>query len=146
MGDTRSWVLPHFLAFSLATLARGYFHTVEISHSLRSLVGTSTRSRFLTRYARSWVLPHGRAFSLATLARAYFRTLNFRKKNPLRKIKKKTKTIPWEYSFQKYSSQKISFCLPEGCQNDLKTFFKRFESHVKFSKKKNSTPKNQKKN
>merc|ERR1712105_183853 len=57
-----------------ATLARGYFHTVELSHSLRSLVGTSTSSSFLTRYARSWVLPHVRAFSLAMLARGYFRT------------------------------------------------------------------------
>merc|ERR1712105_508945 len=56
-------------------LARGYFHTVELSHSLRSLVGTSIRSSFLTRYARSWVLPHCRAFSLATLARGYFRTV-----------------------------------------------------------------------
>merc|ERR1712105_499429 len=88
----RSWLLTHDRAFSLATLARGYFHTIELSHSLRSLVGTSTRSSCLTCYARSWVLPHGRAFSLATLARGYFHTLNFReKKIPLRKIKKKTK-------------------------------------------------------
>merc|ERR1712105_515436 len=68
-------VLPHVRAFSLATLARGYFHTVELSHSLRSLVCISTRSSFLTRYARSWLLPHGRAFSLATLARGYFPTV-----------------------------------------------------------------------
>merc|ERR1712105_40953 len=52
----------------------GDFHTVELSHLPRSLLGTSTRSGFLTRYARSWVLPHIQAFSLATLTCGYFRT------------------------------------------------------------------------
>merc|ERR1712105_517410 len=142
----RSWVLPYGRAFSLATLARGYFHTVELSHSLRSLVGTSPRSSFLTRYARLWSLPHSRAFSLATLARGYFHTLNFREKNSTPKNQKKTKTIPWENSFLKYSSQ-IFFCLfARKLSKRLKNVFLSVLKVMLKFRKKNPTPKNQKKN
>merc|ERR1712105_202016 len=99
----------------------GYFHTIELSHSLRSLVGTSTRSSCLTRYARSCVLPHGRAFSLTTLARGYFPTVEL--SHSLRSL---VVTSIQSSFLARYAR---SWVLP----------------HVKFSKTKNFTPKNQKK-
>merc|ERR1712105_84413 len=99
----------------------GYFHTFELSHSLRSLVGTSTRSSFLTRYAPSWVIPHVRAFSLATLARGYFPTVEL--SHSLRSL---VVTSTQSSFLTRYAR---SWVLPQ----------------VKFSGKKNYTPKNQKK-
>merc|ERR1712105_20708 len=110
---------------------------VELFHLLLSLLGTSTRSNFLTRYARSWVLPHGRAFSLATLACGYFYT--FELSHSLRSLVGTSRRSSFLTRYAR------SWVLPHGRAFSLATLARGYFHTLNFRKKKFHTEKSKKK-